>query len=275
MQLRQPISGMPTYSMYNTFYGLTADPFRLTPDSHVCFEHTAFLQADQSLLDAVSKLQGLLILHGLPGTGKTMLLQVLAAQLPPPTQCHLLQASGLDTTTLLQQLDISTQDNNLTHLANQLSKASTVLLIDEAQALPDSTWALLLALYQATTGSAYPLTIIMATHSATLKKWRTQQQLEHIHFKTALATLDEQTTVQYINFRLNHYGFTGESPFSPRTLHFIHRFSRGIPRRINLICSRLLMHGQLTQTRNLTLADLHQIICELNDEKLLLPSKKR
>lgn len=268
--------------MYNTFYGLTADPFRLTPDSHACFEHPAFLQTARSLLYSATTYQGLMVLHGLPGTGKTMLLQHLATHYPSAASCSLLQASGLDISAFTQHFlsagtHLLSRDKRqaFSELAHQFSQRSTVLLIDEAQALPDETFALLIALYQATRSTEHPLTIILSTHSANLKRWRNQHQLEHVHTKVTLPALDEQTTNQYINFRLSHYGFSGEVPFSPRSQHFIHRFSRGIPRRINLICSRLLLHGQLTQTRNLTLADLHQIVCELTDERLLPTLKKR
>jgi outer membrane protein OmpA-like peptidoglycan-associated protein len=54
-------------------------------------------------------------------------------------------------------------------------------------------------------------------------------------------------------------------------LPVVHEFSQGVPRRINLICSRLLLHGYIGRRHTLTAEDAETVTGELHDEELALP----
>ena len=60
--------------MYETFFGLREEPFRLTSDPrffHLAKPHAAALT---TLLEAVTRRKGLVLVTGPCGTGKTMLI---------------------------------------------------------------------------------------------------------------------------------------------------------------------------------------------------------
>jgi outer membrane protein OmpA-like peptidoglycan-associated protein len=97
--------------------------------------------------------------------------------------------------------------------------------------------------------------------------------LEQLHQRVIAAThlepLSITETKEYINHRLRRVGWSGNPMISNQAYPMIHQFSRGIPRQINQICSRLLLHGSIEEKDRLGLLDLKIIIEELHEEMLL------
>ena len=65
--------------MYEAFYGLTADPFRLSADPRFCFSHQSYARAKAYVQYALHRAEGFVMITGRPGTGKTTLVQDLLA----------------------------------------------------------------------------------------------------------------------------------------------------------------------------------------------------
>ena len=61
--------------MYEAFYNLSANPFRLTPDPNFCFAHASHKQARAYLDYAMELGEGFIMVTGRPGTGKTTLIE--------------------------------------------------------------------------------------------------------------------------------------------------------------------------------------------------------
>jgi type II secretory pathway predicted ATPase ExeA len=57
--------------MYESFYGLKADPFRLSADHRFCFNHPSYIKAKGSVQYALYRAEGFVMITGWPGTGKT------------------------------------------------------------------------------------------------------------------------------------------------------------------------------------------------------------
>src|SRR5262245_57663539 len=137
--------------MYEDFWGLQASPFNLTADSRFFYPAPASLQALSTLRSAIQTHQGLILLTGEPGTGKTALLHFLQQSftaLAEPVDCIVLPLPSISFSELLmylcQQLgltEISTDPFvNLQAIFRQLllweiKGRTVVLFIDEAQHL--------------------------------------------------------------------------------------------------------------------------------------------
>ena len=61
--------------MYESFYQLTTNPFRLAPDPNFCFSHSGYKRAREYLEYALDQGEGFVLVTGRPGTGKTLLLE--------------------------------------------------------------------------------------------------------------------------------------------------------------------------------------------------------
>src|SRR6266849_4032474 len=135
--------------MYQAHFGLKRRPFGSTPDGDYYYPSTSHEQALASLLTAVQDLEGIGLLTGAPGTGKTLLCHRLLERLGPEVDNAFLANSHLaNRTALLQSIlfDLSQPYQGLSEqelrlaLMDQLLKTyeagrRTVLVVDEAQHL--------------------------------------------------------------------------------------------------------------------------------------------
>ena len=67
--------------MYEAFYNLTAEPFRLSPDHKFCYEHKGYAKARAYMAYAFTQEEGFVMITGRPGTGKTTLVGALVESL--------------------------------------------------------------------------------------------------------------------------------------------------------------------------------------------------
>src|SRR6266851_8838624 len=135
--------------MYEAHFGLKRRPFGSTPDGDYYYPSTSHEQALAALLTAVQDLEGIGLLTGAPGTGKTLLCHRLLERLGPEVQNAFLANSHLPNRTALLQsflfdlslpyLGLSEQELRLAlidHLLKTFEAGKrTVILVDEAQHL--------------------------------------------------------------------------------------------------------------------------------------------
>lgn len=99
-----------------------------------------------------------------------------------------------------------------------------------------------------------------------------QKSMEQVHQRIIAAchlkTLGEADTKAYIQHRLSLVGWHNHPEISEPVYTVIHKFSAGIPRRINMICSRLLMHACVEQLDKISIKDARTVMLEIKEEQL-------
>ncbi len=81
-----------------------------------------------------------------------------------------------------------------------------------------------------------------------------------------LGGLSRNETYAYIKHRLRAVGWNGRPSWEEDALDLVHRHSGGIPRRINRLCSRILLGGALEGTDRLTAPLVEATAKELEDD---------
>ena len=81
-----------------------------------------------------------------------------------------------------------------------------------------------------------------------------------------IGPLDQDETQAYIEHRLKRAGATDKPTFGPGAFEAIFKATRGIPRRINSVCDRLLLLGFLNTRSDLTVDDVNEVVAELEQE---------
>jgi general secretion pathway protein A len=81
-----------------------------------------------------------------------------------------------------------------------------------------------------------------------------------------IGPLDPDDTRHYVEHRLRRVGWKDNPPIPDEAHKEVHAASGGVPRRINLICDRVLLSGFLTGTRNFSAQAVKQIAEEVNGE---------
>ena len=269
--------------MYEKHYGLSADPFRLSPDHGFCLRHASFSRARAYMQYALQRKEGFVVITGAPGTGKTTLIDDLLAD-ASAANVHVarLASAQLQADDLLRMVcyafGIMADGQDKSLLLHRLSERfgashrvgrRPLLIVDEAQGLSHDALEELRLLTNLRSGSE-PLLQIFLIGQEELREIVNSPVLEQLNQRVIascqLTPLQPQEVGAYIRHRLEVAGWKGRPRFEAEMLPGIARFSRGVPRRINHICSRLLLHGMLEEREVLTLDDLKLVMTELESE---------
>jgi type II secretory pathway predicted ATPase ExeA len=272
--------------MYTEYYGFSADPFRLTADNNNLYSHQSLVKARSYLQYGLQIGEGIVLLTGGSGTGKTTLVETvvneeLDANLDPViVECvdysgqELLQhyasiLSGEDI-----NADIPDALNIITHsLVEARSQGKQCLLVlDEAHQLQQDALNKLTLLSNLRVEGHHLLQMFLVGQQE-LRETMLKPELEHLHQRLVatcrIKRLRSEETKEYIVQSLATVGWNGTPAISPTVFAAIHKTSMGIPRWINLICSRLMLHGMVNQLDVLDLPDVCEVLRDLLQEDLL------
>ena len=272
--------------MYESFFGFTGDPFRLTPDYRFCFRHRSFRKAKAYMEYGIQRAEGFVMVTGRPGTGKTTLIYDLLADLRKQRlRVIQLNSTQLEGSELIRMIafKLSLEGDHLdkASLLRQIirsldqdyrSKRRAILLVDEAQGLSESALEELRFLTNLEKEGQSLLQVFLIGQEP-LRELVRQPVMEQLHQRMIaachLSPLNEKETEAYICHRLERVGWQGDPSFEPPLFAMIHRLSNGVPRRINQVLSRLLMYGFVEEKRDFHLADMRAVVEDLRDEMLL------
>jgi general secretion pathway protein A len=269
------------YEHFFNFFGLREDPFHVSPDPRFYYPTRAQETALAELLFGIETRQGFLVLTGEAGTGKTTLLNQLLDWLHRRNRSsayvfHTL----LDPTELLQFIvrdfglpSSTAHKGDLVNslytwlLARNAAGDLPVLILDEAQALPQQTLDELRLLLNLETPRGKLLQIILAGQPELDEKLRMpalRQLRQRVMFHSRIPLLNQQETAAYISCRLAAAGGVDRSLFSPDALEAIFVSSRGIPRVVNLLSEHGLISAYAEQKHVVSLEMIQRIAVDFD-----------
>ena len=271
--------------MYDQFYQFNSEPFRLSPDHAFAYAHKGYVKARAYMAYAFMRAEGFVMITGRPGTGKTTLVGSLVEQLADENVsvaklvCTQLQADDLLKMVAYEfgiDMGVVEKGELLQRLTQQLKSwhrdgRRALLIVDEAQDLSVSAMEELRLLTNIQIDSK-PLLQIFLLGQPELRELVLSPVLEQVHQRIVAAShlrpLELDETEAYITHRLQVVGWRGDPTLDRSIYPVIHKYSEGIPRRINLICSRLLLLCAVEQRHHIGIEDLREVLRELQDENL-------
>lgn len=243
--------------MYNEYFGFLESPFNVTPDPRFFYGAPAYLEAYANLRYGIEAKKGFIAITGEVGTGKTTLLRKLMRELESTVHFALIFNTDLSFNEIfravLRDLGLTPQTNDRlamldelnAHLLEQLKNGHTVcLLIDEVQNLSDESLEGLRLLSNLETDREKLLQIVVMGQpeiKAKLDKPNLRQLKQRIAIRCEIPPLKQEEVASYMNFRLTAAGYKGKDLFSRDAVQEIARYSKGIPRLINIICDNALL----------------------------------
>jgi len=278
--------------MYSQHFGLTQDPFSITPDPRYLFMSERHREALAHLLYGVAGSDrassgtggGFVLLTGDIGTGKTTICRCFLEQIP--TGCHVAYIFNpkLTVTELLQSIceefhiPVASQSLqpptvkayidalNAFLLESHANGQSCVLIIDEAQNLQADVLEQLRLLTNLETSERKLLQIVLIGQPelrSMLERPELEQLAQRVIARFHLDALSEAETEHYIAHRLAVAGHHGVLPFEPAALKRVHQLARGVPRRINLLCGRSLLGAWANGLHQVSRAVVDQAAAEV------------
>ena len=249
--------------MYQRHFGLGGEPFSIAPDPRLLYMSERHREALAHLLYGVRGGGGFVLLTGDVGTGKTTVCRCLLEQVP--AHCHVAYIfnPALDELELLRTVcaefrvpvpaawpgGAPTRKDCVDALNAHLLQAhaagqSNLLIIDEAQNLSPAVLEQLRLLTNLETNERKLLQIVLIGQPE-LQRMLARPELEQLSQRVIaryhLQPLGADEVEHYVAHRLQACGLQGPMPFDRAALRRIARLSRGIPRRINLLCDRALL----------------------------------
>lgn len=243
--------------MYTSFFGLSEAPFSIAPNPRFLYMSKRHREAMAHLIYGIEEGGGFVQLTGEVGTGKTTLCRSLLSQLPEHVNVALIlnpQISHAELlATLCDELKVEypkyvTPIKILNTLNEHLLKTyaegkRTVLIIDEAQLLTRTVLEQIRILTNLETTKQKLLQIILIGQpelAEMLDREDLSQLSQRITARYHLQPLNLQGTREYVKYRLTVVG-CNRRVFSNRALRRIYKYSRGVPRLINVICDRAML----------------------------------
>lgn len=270
--------------MYKKFYGLTRNPFEVSPDPYFFFQTPRHTEALANLAYGVLRRKGFVVVTGEVGTGKTLLVRCLLEVLSnnktafayvynpmisvPEFLAHVANDFGLLPSTARSKSETLSRLNNFL-MERSRQDLTTALVVDEAQLL---SWELLEEIRLLTnleTTKHKLLQIVLVGQPEFDRKLDSQelrQLKQRIALRCSLKPLGRDEIKGYIYRRLELAGAASHAAalFPDETIASIHHFSRGIPRLINTLCENSLLLGFGHGQRQITCEIVREVAADLH-----------
>jgi general secretion pathway protein A len=267
--------------MYKTFYGLKRDPFSVAADPRFIYMSPDHRQAAHHLLFGLQSGAGFILLTGEIGSGKSMVCRAFLRMLPPNVDVANVVNPHVTFGGLLMRIceelkvEVASSTTDLIdaiHGHLLLSRAQgrrTLIIVDEAQALSHEVLELLRLLTNLdSTGRHLQIFLIGQPElRETLRLPALEPVSQRIVARFHLKPLPELETPQYITHRLRVAGLEGPVPFDDEAIRAVHRWSGGIPRRINVLCDRAMLTAREAGVRDIGSELIDRIAPEVFDEQ--------
>ncbi len=246
--------------MYLRFYQLNQEPFQVTPDPDFLFPSRTHREALAAIVYGVEQRKGFIAVTGDVGLGKTTVLrsyltgphgrEARAVYIYDPnvTFDELLTAIYLD-------LDLPPRPRSTFEALRGLHRAliafyeaheTVVLVVDEAQNMPEDTLESLRMLSNLETSSDKLIQIILCGQSEfeeRLRRRSLRQLQQRIAVWARLKPLSYRDSADYIRHRLDKASFGSTPIMTKGAVSLIARASRGVPRTLNVLADNVLITG--------------------------------
>ena len=265
--------------MYNRFFGFKEKPFKLVPNPAYFYLSKSHEEALAHLNYAMSQGDGFVEITGEVGTGKTTLCRAFLESLNGTVEAAYIFNPKLSPKQLLRTINeefgIKSEGDNTKDLIDTLNiflmqkKASgkkVILLIDEAQNLNRNVLEQLRLLSNLETNRDKLLQIILVGQpelSQILNSHELRQLGQRITLSYQLGPLTFNESKEYIQYRIGIAAYKTAIKFDRSAYRQIYKYSKGIPRLINIVCDRALLTAfvlnQFKITANITKTSIKEL----------------
>jgi len=242
--------------MYLEHFGLSAQPFRLTPDSDFLFMSESHSRAKVYMDYTVWNREGFVVITGEIGCGKTTLIQKLLSELNESVVVAKVFQTQLDEVEFLQAVlvefglnpfnakKVELLDMLNTFLVDQfLQQKQIVLIVDDAHNLSLKVLEEIRMFAGLETRKEKILHVILVGQpqlNEMLEHPDMQQLMQRVKLRYHIRALTEPEVRDYIRHRLSIAGASTRTLFQPQALPLIYKYAGGIPRLINTLCDTAL-----------------------------------
>jgi len=265
--------------MYTEFYNLKEKPFNLTPSPRFLYLGETHKEALALITYGIMEQKGFVLLTGEVGTGKTTIVQTLLENLdssvkyvylsnptlsPPDFLSYVATSLGLETKSTSKSSLLAQFEGFLKQFIQNQQKV--LLIVDEAQKLSLNLLEEIRLLSNLETADEKLINIFLVGQpelNQTLRNAKCRPLLQRISIRYHINPLNLMETEAYIKTRLKAAGAGDLRIFSREVIKLIHKYAKGYPRMINILCDNALLLGYSTGNRRITHAMIEECYKDL------------
>ena len=275
--------------MHDDYYGLSERPFALTPDPKFWFDTATHKKAMAYLGYGLSQGEGFIVITGDVGAGKTTLvghlmatidrerlhaIKLVSTQIAADDLLRIVaeglgvQHAGLTKAQLLVAIE-----RGLHTIAR--SGRRTLLIVDEAQALDSGALEELRMLSNFQAGGHALLQIVLlgqpefrAALNGSARLEQLRQRVIAVHH---LDPMGQDEVEPYMAHRLSLAGWQGHPDFTADAVDALYRGSDGVPRRLNQLAARVMLHGAIERIDVIDGATVDMVAADINRDMPVIP----
>ena len=269
--------------MYEEFYQLSGKPFQLNPDPKFFYRSKGHQRAMAYLRYGLAQAQGFIVVTGDVGTGKSMLVSNLFEELPEDGfAASRIVSTNIRDVDLLRMVaaecGLKFEKLSKAALLNQIKAyfaacidegRRPLLVVDEAQNLPRSAIEELRMLSNFEhNGQPLVQSFLLGQREfrSTMRSPGLEQLRQRVIAAYHLKPLSDIETGNYIKHRLKRVGWKNDPEITDDVFDAIYRYTKGVPRRINTLMDRILLHGFLEELHRIDLDALAVVLDEMDSE---------
>jgi len=267
--------------MYEAYYKLNENPFGMTPNPRFFFRSRSHKDALAYVADGVFRKKGFLALTGEVGLGKTTVVRSFVRTFRPSLEAAFVHNTRGDFSELLylflRDFGCEASGSSKVEMLGVLNdfliesyaeNRNPVLFIDEAQNLGVEVLEELRMLSNLESDNSKLIQIVLVGQPelefllgrSELRQLR--QRIPGIH---RMAYLEQSEVGRYIHYRLAVAGLSnGDLVFSEDACEAVYRYTKGVPRLINLLCEKALQRGYANKIRVIDAFTIEASMNEMN-----------
>lgn len=272
--------------MYEEHFGLAERPFQLTPDARFWFDTATHRKAMAYLGYGLAQGEGFIVITGDIGAGKTTLVAHLMDRIDPANLNVIrIVSTAVDPDDLLRivaaGLGIAGEGKSKAELLLLIERGlhsvartgrRTLLIVDEAQALPVAALEELRMLSNFQAGGQAMVQIFLLGQPEFRDRLNGSDRLEQLRQRViAVHHLDPMgvdEVAPYVGHRLAIAGWKGRPDFADDAFPVLHRASGGVPRRLNQLMGRVMLHAAISEA---DVIDARLVRAVVDDQRRELP----
>jgi len=264
--------------LYLAHFGLERAPFSITPDPRFFYPGAGRAELLQAIEYSVQHQEGIVVVTGEVGSGKTMLCRKLLDSLPQGLESIYLANPSLRrreiVAALLRDLDGRQRPDPLDALqqvliARYMAGRRVMLVVDEAHVMPHESLEQIRLLSNLETGRHKLLQIVLFGQpelDEVLLDPRMRALRDRIVERFAMRALDRGLVGDYLEHRMRCAGLVGPSPFGPGAVRELWELAGGLVRRINLLADKALLSAFVRRHERVDRRDVERARLELDGD---------
>ncbi|MEE4189088.1 MAG: AAA family ATPase [Roseobacter sp.] len=274
--------------LYLKHFGFSERPFTLLPDPDFMYWSKGHQRAYSVLEYGLRTRAPLTVVTGDVGTGKTTLLHALLAEIDEDAVVGLISNAqggrGELLRWVLNAFDLTMPPDSdyvamfqffIDFVLEEYARNKiVVLVIDEAQNLSPETLEELRMLTNVNSNKDELLQLVLLGQPE-LREMISQPELRQFAQRVAvsyhLKPMDLETTIEYVRFRLNRVGGTGDE-ISQEAIELTYSVAGGVPRLVNKICDLALVYTASADEPRVEVDTIREL---MEDGVILIPRKDR